>query len=395
VAETELERLLATERIDLVVFAYSDVTHEHVMHTASRVWPAGPTSSCSGRRGRCCPAPSPVVATGATRTGAGKSQTTRYLAELLEKQGLKVVVVRHPMPYGDLVAQRVQRYATYADLDRYETTIEEREEYEPHLDAGRVLYAGVDYEAILRQAEAEADVVLWDGGNNDFPFYKPDLFVVVADPLRAGHEMHYHPGETNIRMADVVVVNKVDSATPEQIAEVRANVAAMNPRARVILARSALTLVGRRDRRQARRGRRGRPDAHARRHDLRRRRRGGAAVRGGELVDPVPFATGELAATLAKYPALEHLLPAMGYGQGQMHELETTLNAMPADLVLSATPIDLTRVLKLDKPVVRVRYELEELAGDAAGHEQSNLTELLAPIVERARAASASASPDR
>ena len=184
------------------------------------------------------------MAIGATRTGAGKSQTTRYLAALLEKQGLRVVVVRHPMPYGDLVAQRVQRYATYADLDRYETTIEEREEYEPHLDAGRVLYAGVDYEAILRQAEAEADVVLWDGGNNDFPFYRPDLFVVVADPLRAGHELHYHPGETNVRMADVVVINKVDSATPEQIAEVRANVASLNPRARVVLARSALTLQG-------------------------------------------------------------------------------------------------------------------------------------------------------
>ena len=226
------------------------------------------------------PSTKPVVATGATRTGAGKSQTTRYLAALLEKQGLKVVVVRHPMPYGDLVAQRVQRFATYADLDRHETTIEEREEYEPHLDAGRVLYAGVDYEAILRQAEAEADVVLWDGGNNDFPFYRPDLFVVVADPLRAGHEMHYHPGETNIRLADVVVVNKVDSATPEQIAEVRPNIEAMNPRARVILARSVPDPARRRDRRQARRRRRGWADAHARRHDLRRRHRCGATVPG-------------------------------------------------------------------------------------------------------------------
>jgi predicted GTPase len=390
VAESELENLLATEKIDLVVFAYSDVTHEHVMHTASRALAGGADFELLGPARTMLPSTKPVVATGATRTGAGKSQTTRYLAELLEKQGLKVVVARHPMPYGDLVAQRVQRYATYADLDRYETTIEEREEYEPHLDAGRVLYAGVDYEAILRQAEAEADVVLWDGGNNDFPFFKPDLFVVVADPLRAGHEMHYHPGETNIRMADVVVINKVDSATPEQIAEVRANIAAMNPRARVVPAKSALTLVG--------------GDVEGKRvavvEDGPTLTHGGmtygagvvAARRFGaaELVDPVPYATGELAATLARYPNLEHLLPAMGYGQGQMHELESALNAMPADLVLSATPIDLTRVLKLEKPVVRVRYELEELAGGGAGDKQPTLMQLLAPIVERARTGSKS-----
>ena len=390
VAESELERLLATERIDLVVFAYSDVAHEHVMHTASRALAGGADFELLGPARTMLPSTKPVVATGATRTGAGKSQTTRYLAALLEKQGLKVVVARHPMPYGDLIAQRVQRYATYADLDRYETTIEEREEYEPHLDAGRVLYAGVDYEAILRQAEAEADVVLWDGGNNDFPFFKPDLFVVVADPLRPGHEMHYHPGETNIRMADVVVVNKVDSATPEQIAEVRSNVASMNPRARVVLARSALTLSG-----GAIDGKRVAvvEDGPTLTHGGMTYGAGVVAARrfgAKELVDPVPYAIGELAATLARYPALEHLLPAMGYGQGQMHELEATLNAMPADLVLSATPIDLTRVLKLEKPVVRVRYELEELAAGAAGEEQSNLTQLLAPIVERARAGSAS-----
>jgi predicted GTPase len=389
-AESELESLLAKERIDRVVFAYSDVAHEHVMHTASRALAGGADFELLGPARTMIPSTRPVVATGATRTGAGKSQTTRYVAGLLEKQGLKVVVVRHPMPYGDLVAQRVQRYATYADLDSYETTIEEREEYEPHLDAGRVLYAGVDYEAILRQAETEADVVMWDGGNNDFPFFRPDLFVVVADPLRAGHEMHYHPGETNIRMADVVVINKVDSATPEQVAEVRANVASMNGRARVILARSALTLHG-----GAIAGKRVAvvEDGPTLTHGgitygagVVAARRFGAA----ELVDPVPFAVGQLAETLHRYPALEHLVPAMGYGQGQMDELETTLNAMPADLVLSATPIDLTRVLKLEKPVVRVRYELEELAGDAGGHGQSNLTELLAPIVERARAASTS-----
>jgi predicted GTPase len=391
-AEAELEQLLTTQHVDKVVFAYSDVTHEHVMHTASRALAGGADFELLGPARTMLPSTKPVVATGATRTGAGKSQTTRYLAALLEKQGLKVVVVRHPMPYGDLVAQRVQRYASYADLDRHDTTIEEREEYEPHLDAGRVLYAGVDYEAILREAEAEADVVLWDGGNNDFPFYRPDLFVVVADPLRAGHEMHYHPGETNIRLADVVVVNKVDSASPAQIAEVRTNVGSMNPRARVILARSVLTLQG------------GEiagkkvavvEDGPTLTHGGMTYGAGVVAARrfrASELVDPVPYAMGQLAETLSRYPALEHLLPAMGYGQGQMHELETTLNAMPADLVLSATPIDLTRVLKLDKPVVRARYELEELAGDAAGHDQSNLTELLAPIVERARAASGSGS---
>jgi predicted GTPase len=385
VAETELEALLATERIDLVVFAYSDVAHEHVMHTASRALACGADFELLGPARTQLVSSKPVVATGATRTGAGKSQTTRYLAELLEKQGLKVVVCRHPMPYGDLIAQRVQRYATYADLDRYETTIEEREEYEPHLDAGRVLYAGVDYEAILRQAEAEADVVLWDGGNNDFPFFKPDLFVVVADPLRSGHEIHFHPGETNIRMADVIVVNKVDSATPEQIAEVRANIAAMNGRARVVLAKSSLTLVG-----GEIKGKKVAvvEDGPTLTHGGMTFGAGIVAARrfgAGEIVDPKPFATGELAATLAKYPALENLLPAMGYGESQMHELESALNAMPADLVLSATPIDLTRVLKLVKPVVRVRYELEELTGAAAGPDQATLTQLLAPIVVRAR----------
>ncbi len=346
VAESELERVIAEKSVDLVVFAYSDVSHELVMHSASRALARGADFELLGPARTMLRSSKPVLATGATRTGAGKSQTTRYLAELLEKQGLKVAVVRHPMPYGDLVAQRVQRYATHADLDRYETTIEEREEYEPHLDAGRVMYAGVDYEAILRQAEAEADVVIWEGGNNDFSFYRPDLFVVIADPLRAGHELHYHPGETNIRMADVIVINKMDSATPGQIAEVESNIAALNPGAPVILARSALTLQG--------------GEIAGKRvavvEDGPTLTHGGmtfgagvvAARRYGvaEIVDPVPYAVGELAGTLARYPALERLIPAMGYGQEQMRELETTLNAMPADLVLSATPIDLTRVLQ-------------------------------------------------
>ncbi|MGA3058290.1 MAG: cyclic 2,3-diphosphoglycerate synthase [Candidatus Limnocylindrales bacterium] len=387
VVESELERVLAEKSVDLVVFAYSDVSHELVMHSASRALACGADFELLGPARTMLHSSRPVLAIGATRTGAGKSQTTRYLAALLEKQGLRVVVVRHPMPYGDLAAQRIQRYATYADLDRYQTTIEEREEYEPHLDAGRVMYAGVDYEAILRRAEAEADVVVWEGGNNDFPFYRPDLFIVIADPLRAGHELHYHPGETNIRMADVVVINKMDSATPEQIDEVKANIAATNPRAKVILASSALTLVG-----GEIAGKRVAvvEDGPTLTHGGMTYGAGVVAARrfgAAELVDPVPYAIGELAGTLARYPALEHLIPAMGYGQEQMHELETTLNAMPADLVLSATPIDLTRVLRLTKPVVRVRYELEELTSQAG---TPSLTELLAPIVERARAGSTS-----
>jgi predicted GTPase len=321
----------------------------------------------------------PVVATGAVRTGAGKSQTTRYLASLLEQAGLVTAVVRHPMPYGDLVAQRCQRFASYADLDRHQTTIEEREEYEPHLDAGRIVYAGVDYEQILRAAEKEADVVVWDGGNNDFPFYRPDLFVVVADPLRAGHEQRFHPGEVNARMADVVVINKVDSATAEQVATVAASIRAMNPTAAIVKARSTLALEG--------------GDIAGRSvvvvEDGPTLTHGGmtygagivAARRFGasEIVDPRPFASGELAATLAKYPDLDRLLPAMGYGDVQMRELEAALNAAPADVVLAATPIDLTRILTLQKPVVRVRYELEEGEGPS-------LRALLEPVVSRAKA---------
>jgi predicted GTPase len=320
----------------------------------------------------------PVVAIGATRTGSGKSQTTRYVAALLASAGLKPVVIRHPMPYGDLVAQRVQRYAEYADLERHNTTIEEREEYEPHIAAGRVLFAGVDYEAILRAAEQEADVILWDGGNNDFSFYAPDLFILVADPLRPGHEMRYHPGETNLRMADVIVVNKIDSASPEGLAAVKASIAAANPRAALIMARSALSLDG-----GEIAGKRVAvvEDGPTLTHGgmtygagIVAARRYGAA----EIVDPRPYAVGSIADVLRRYPALENLLPAMGYGDVQTRELETTLNAMPADVVLSGTPIDLARILTLTKPVVRVRYELEEVEGPS-------LASLLEPIVAKAK----------
>jgi len=379
--ESELEQLIADLKVDTVVFAYSDVSHEQVMHAASRVLASGADFKLLGPNATLLASTRPVVSVCAVRTGCGKSQTSRYVATMLEAAGLKVAVVRHPMPYGDLVAQRCQRYETYADLDRYETTIEEREEYEPHLDAGRVLFAGVDYEDILRAAEAEADVVIWDGGNNDLPFYRPDLAIVVADPLRPGHELRYHPGEANLRSADVICINKVDSATPEALAQVRASIASVNPGAVVVEARSSLALEG---------------------GDIRGKRvvvvedgptltHGGMAYGAGivaakrfgaaEVVDPKPYATGELADTLARYPHLEHLLPAMGYGEKQIHELEAALEAVPADVILAATPIDLTRVLTVSKPIVRVRYELEPVVG--------SLEASLAPIIERAKAARA------
>ena len=379
--EAELETLIRDLKVDTVVFAYSDVSHEQVMHAASRALAAGADFSLLGPARTMLQSTRPVVSVCAVRTGSGKSQTSRYVARALEAQGLKVAVVRHPMPYGDLVAQRVQRFETYADLDRHETTIEEREEYEPHLDAGRLVFAGVDYEGILRAAEAECDVVIWDGGNNDLPFYRPDLAIVVADPLRPGHELRYHPGEANLRSADVIVINKVDSATPEAVAAVRADIEFANPRAAVVEARSSLVLEG--------------GDIHGRTvvvvEDGPTLTHGGmtygagvvAARRFGaaEMVDPRPYATGELAATLAKYPELDRLLPAMGYGDRQIHELESALEAIPADLVLAATPIDLTRVLTVSKPVVRVRYELEPVSG--------SLEAALAPVIARAKGAPA------
>ena len=361
VPEDELERIFASQKIDRVAFAYSDVSHDFVMHQASRALAGGANFVLLGPVHTMIRSTKPVVATGATRTGAGKSQTTRYLARLMEEQGLRVVVVRHPMPYGDLVKQRVQRFATYADLDRHETTIEEREEYEPHLDAGRVLYAGVDYGAILREAEQEADVVIWDGGNNDFPFYAPDLFVVVADPLRAGHEVEYHPGETNLRMADAIVINKVDSATPEQVATVRDNTARLNPRAEVILAKSALQLVG-----GEIEGKRVAvvEDGPTLTHGGMTYGAGWFAARNAgasEIVDPKPYAVGTIAETYKKYPNSGQILPAMGYSDHQIADLEATINATPCDVVVEGTPIDLTRILKVNKPIAEVTYELEEL----------------------------------
>jgi predicted GTPase len=376
--EAELESIVRDERVDMVVFAYSDVSHETVMHAASRALAAGADFQLLGPDRTMLRSTKPVLAVGATRTGAGKSQTSRYLAAILAARGITPVVVRHPMPYGDLAAQRVQRYASYDDLDAYETTIEEREEYEPHLDAGRVVFAGVDYEAILREAELEADVILWDGGNNDFPFYRPDLYVVVADPHRPGDELRYHPGETNLRMADVVVINKTDSADAHGIERVRQSIAQLNPRANVIAARSELTLEG--------------PAIAGRRvvvvEDGPTLTHGGMAFGAGivaaerfgagVVVDPRPAAVGSIRDVLRRYPALETLVPAMGYGAEQIRELEATLNAVEADVVLSATPIDITRVMTLNKPVTRVRYDLVEVDG-------ARLADLVEPLVEKAR----------
>jgi predicted GTPase len=379
IPENELEAVIRDRAVDSVVFAYSDVSHETVMHAASRALAAGADFTLLGPDRTMLKSRRPVLAVGATRTGAGKSQTTRFLAALLAEHGVTPVVIRHPMPYGDLAAQRVQRYATYADLAQYDTTIEEREEYEPHLDAGRVVYAGVDYAAILREAEIEADVILWDGGNNDFPFYRPDLYVVVADPLRPGDELRYHPGETNLRMADVVVINKVDSAEPVAVDAVRASIEALNPAARIVTARSDLTLDG-----PPIRGKRvvvvedgptlthgGMPYGAG----IVAARRFGAA----SLVDPRPAAVGSIRGVLERYPGLQPLVPAMGYGAAQVRELEATLNGTDADLVLSATPIDLTRLLELGKPVTRVRYELAQVGG-------TSLAELIEPILRLAGA---------
>ena len=365
VDEAGLESLIVRERVDTVVLAYSDLAHSQVMHLASRVVASGADFVVPGARRTTLRSRRPVIAVTAVRTGVGKSQTTRYVAALLRDMGLRVVAVRHPMPYGDLAAQACQRFETYGDLVTHDCTIEEREEYEPHLDAGVVVYAGVDYGAILREAEAEADVVLWDGGNNDLPFYVPDLHVVLADPLRPGDEAAYHPGEANVRMADLVIVAKCDSAGAEDIAAVEASVRALNPRAEVLRCDSPVTL----DDPAAVAGRRvvvvedGPTLTHG-------SMTFGAGVVGAkdagaaEIVDPAPFAVGSLAATYARYPNARGILPAMGYGQAQTRDLEATIRAMVdagvVDVVVSGTPVDLTRVLTVDVPLVRARYSLRE-----------------------------------
>jgi len=360
--EDELVHLIKELEVDQVVFAYSDVSHEYVMHKASIALAAGADFRLMGIRATQLKSSRPVVSIGAVRTGAGKSQTTRRVTQVLRDLGYRVVVVRHPMPYGDLRRQVVQRFASYEDLDLHHCTIEEREEYEPHLARGVVVYAGIDYEKILRQAEAEADIVVWDGGNNDLPFFKSDLHIVVADPHRAGHELSYHPGEANLRLADVVVINKVDTADLAPIAQVRENIAQANPRALIVEAASPIFVEDP----MAIRGKAvlvvedGPTLTHgemAYGAGIVAARRYGAA----EIVDPRPYAVGSIVETYRKYPHIGPLLPAMGYGPEQIRELGETINNTPTDLVIVATPIDLRRVVQINRPSQRVRYELQEI----------------------------------
>jgi predicted GTPase len=361
-AEAELDELIAAYKVDDVHFAYSDVSHEYVMNKASQVMAAGANFVLLGPDDTMIKSKRPVVSVCAVRTGSGKSQTSRKVATILKQKGRKVAVIRHPMPYGDLVKQKVQRFATYADLDKHDCTIEEREEYEPHIDWGIIVYAGVDYGAILRQAEKEADIVLWDGGNNDFPFYKSDLEIVVADPLRAGHELKYHPGETNFRRAQVVVINKMDSAKAEDVDLVLVNLKKVNPKAIVVRANSP-TIVSDGDRITGRRVL-VIEDGPTLTHGGMRYGAGIVAAQkygAAEIVDPRPFAVGSIKTTFEKYNHLDKVLPAMGYGEKQCRELAATIERIPCDLVVSATPIDITRVVKVGKPILRVGYELEEI----------------------------------
>ena len=360
--ESELPELIKKFDVDEVVFAYSDVPYDYVMHKAALVNGLGADFRLMGTKETQVKSIKPVVAICAIRTGCGKSQTTRRVAEILQNMGLKVAAIRHPMPYGDLVKQRVQRFATYADLDKHECTIEEREEYEPHIDTGVIVYAGVDYEAILREAEKEVDVILWDGGNNDFSFYKTDLLITVVDPLRPGHESAYYPGEVNTRMADVVVINKVDTANAEDVMKVRENVQALNPSAVIIEAASPISV----DDPSAIRGKRVLvvEDGPTLTHGGMKIGAGWVAARrfgAAEIVDPRPFAVGEIAATFEKYPDTGDILPAMGYGEQQIRDLEKTIDAADVDMVVIGTPIDLTRVLKINKPSQRVGYSLDEI----------------------------------
>jgi predicted GTPase len=360
--EEELELVIKESGVDWAVFSYSDISHVNVMHLASRTIASGASFVFLGHGKTAIESKKPVIAVCAARTGCGKSQTTRAVARILKDMGKRIAVVRHPMPYGHLEKQAVQRFASYEDLDLHRTTIEEREEYEPHIDAGNLVFAGVDYGAILKQAEEEADVVLWDGGNNDTPFFKADLHITILDALRPGHSMRYHPGEVNLRLADVLIINKVDSADPDDVKLSQETVMATNPGARVMFARSPVTLADT----EAVRGKRvlvvedGPTVTH-----------GGMAYGAGyvaataagaaEIVDPRAHAVGSIKNTFDKYKHLTNVLPAMGYGGHQVRDLEATIRAVPCDVVVTGTPIDIGRVLDVDKPVVRARYELEEV----------------------------------
>lgn len=378
-AEKNLESIIRAQQVDEVVFSYSDVPYTYVMSCGSIVNAAGASFKLLGAEETMLRSTKPVISVCAVRTGSGKSQTTRRIAGILQAAGLKVAAIRHPMPYGDLEKQRVQRFASIADLKKHKCTIEEIEEYEPHIVSGTIIYAGVDYGDILAQAQAEADVIVWDGGNNDTPFYTPDLHIVVADPLRVGNELLYHPSETNLRLADVVIINKVDTADISAINALRQNIRRVNSRAVIIDAASPIVV----DHPEHITGKRvlvvedGPTLTHG------EMKFGAGVVAAGkfgasEIVDPRPWTVGTISDTFRKYPNIGTLLPAMGYGDKQVKDLERTINKVPCDAVIIGTPIDLSRLIKIRKPTVRVRYELQEIG-------KPDLKDVLMPLLKRKR----------
>ena len=374
--EADLSRLILGMKVDDVVFSYSDVSHEYVMHKASEVLKCGANFKLLGGKKTMIRSNKPVIAIGAVRTGSGKSQTSRRVAEVLTDVGRRVAIIRHPMPYGNLAKQKVQRFSTIEDLKEHECTIEEMEVYEPHIIRGSVVFAGIDYGAILDKAEKEADIILWDGGNNDMPFYKPDLFLVVVDPHRPGHELLFYPGESNLLMADVLVINKVDTADPENVATVKINIASVNPSATVIEAASPVKV----EEPDAIKGKRCLvvEDGPTLTHGGMKFGAGVVAAEkfgASEIVDPRPWITGTIAETFETYPDIGKLLPAMGYGEQQIKDLESTINAADCDAVLIGTPIDLRKVLHIEKPSVRVTYDLKEIG-------KPTVAEVLTPFMK-------------
>ena len=360
--EKDLEQLIVTHSVDEIVFSYSDVPYRRVMSIGSRATAAGAHFKLLSARETMIESSKPVISVCAVRTGSGKSQTCRKVAKLLHEFGFRVAAVRHPMPYGDLEKQKVQRFAAVADLKNHKCTIEEMEEYEPHIVSGTIIYAGVDYEAILRQAENDADIIIWDGGNNDLPFYKPDVHIVVADPLRVGDELTYYPSEANLRMADVVIINKIDSATPEAVIKLRENIRSVNTKAKIVDAASPIML----ERSDMVAGKKVLviEDGPTLTHGEMRIGAGTVAAQkfgAAEIIDPRPYATGEIKKTYQTYPKIGTLLPAMGYSDQQIRDLEATINKVPCDVVIIGTPIDLKRIVKIKKPALRVTYELEEI----------------------------------
>ena len=378
--QNDLEELIKKLDVDECVFSYSDASYNAVMAVGAKVNAAGADFTLMGPKNTMLKSKKPVIAVGAIRTGCGKSQTSRRVTEILMAQGLKVIAIRHPMPYGDLAAQKVQRFATIADLTKHKCTIEEMEEYEPHVVRGNVIYAGVDYQAILNAAEKDpggCDVILWDGGNNDFPFYQPDLMITVADPHRPGHELSYYPGEVTLRLADVVVINKIDSADFDNIQQVRTNIERVNPRATVIDAASTISV----DKPEVIRGKRVLvvEDGPTLTHGEMKIGAGIVAARrfgAREIIDPRPYAVGKLAETFKTYPDIGVLLPAMGYGDQQVKDLAATIKKTNCDSVIIATPIDLGRVIKIDKPNTRVEYSLQEI-----GH--PDMEDVLEPFIRK------------